>query len=97
MSLDEFASEVYAEFDLFRDRIPHKASDAFQRMGRENWLCSYRHVTGIRNIVGRIGARFRRPVNLSGATSELLVRRSEFEAAFNEFFPQLIAHTQVPT
>jgi len=96
VSLDDFASEVYEEFELFRERIPTNAYDALQRMRRENWLCSYRSISGIETIIRRIGRRLRRPVDLTGATSEFLARQREFELAFGEFFPELIAHTQLP-
>jgi acyl carrier protein phosphodiesterase len=88
--LRQFVSEVYASFRRLAPLLPHPVQLRLQRMEREDWLGSYGDLPGIRETLGRMNDRFRRPVDLVPAV-ELLVRDYHaFHGDFAEFFPELI-------
>lgn len=92
--LEEFLDEVHDSFEAHRDRLPSAIQDCLQRMRAENWLGSYGDIPGVRLTLKRISRRFRRPVALDEAVTELEQHYQELEGDFGAFFPQLRAHVE---
>ena len=90
--LDDFAQEIYRDFDLCREHLPAELWARLQQMKRDNWLCSYREIDGIETALRRIEFRLRKPFALHEATRELEAHYHELADDFREFFPQLAAH-----
>lgn len=93
-SLDEFVQEVYTSFDKHRAQMPEATYGHLQRMRAENWLGSYREITGVRLTLERVGRRFRRRIELGPAVVELEKNYDGLEDDFAEFFPELRAHVE---
>lgn len=90
--LESFASEVYDSFLLLAQHVPETVSVRFQQMKATNLLCSYRTLPGIEAALDRIGTRFREPIQLGPAISELENNYAALNADFSEFFPALVKH-----
>lgn len=91
-SLDDFTSEIYTALLNYVGEIPEKARLVMQRMAREDWLGSYRHVAGIEWTLDRLSLRLGRPGLLAPATHEMLRNYDALDEDFQEFFPQLAGH-----
>lgn len=92
--LEDFVAEIYAEIESLHDLIPSEAHVPLQQMRLRNWLCSYREIDGIRDVLARTSRRLRRPLDLASAVGHFELYRAEFEADFATFFPQLRAHIE---
>jgi len=93
--LPDFIRAVYASFDQFRADMPAEACAPLDRMRADDWLGSYRELSGLSIALGRIGRRFRRPVELARSISILEQHYDLFQADFNAFFPELKHHVTV--
>ena len=93
-ALDDFLTDVYTSFDAHQDQLPTPVLGHLYRMRAENWLGSYRDIAGIRLTLERISRRFRRPVALGSAITELEENYGPLRADFAEFFPELRAHVE---
>ncbi|HVF84396.1 MAG TPA: ACP phosphodiesterase [Abditibacteriaceae bacterium] len=91
--LDDFAQQIYRDFDLCREHLPPQLRAQFQQMKYDDWLCSYREIDGIETALRRIEGRLRKPFALHQATRELENNYDELADDFREFFPQLAAQT----
>jgi acyl carrier protein phosphodiesterase len=91
-ALDRFASEVYASFEIHRAQLPAFASLRLGQIADADLFCSYREPEGIRDALERIGARFRKPVALGAAVSQLTADYDLFRQDFAEFFPAIRTH-----
>lgn len=92
--LEDFAQQIYADFDLCREYLPPKLWPQLQQMKHDDWLCSYREIDGIETALRRMEFRLRKPFALHQATRELENNYDELADDFREFFPQLAKHTQ---
>ena len=90
--LNDFAQQIYADFDLCREHLPPELWARLQQMKHDDWLCSYREIDGIETALRRIEFRLRKPFALHQATRELERNYNELADDFREFFPQLAAH-----
>jgi acyl carrier protein phosphodiesterase len=91
MPLREFVQDFYACLDEHCAAIPHEAYERLLHIRQANYLCCYGELTGIREVLRRLGRRLRRPFDLSAGVP-LLERQYElFHADFRTFFPDLVA------
>jgi acyl carrier protein phosphodiesterase len=94
VTLEEFAAEVYESFPLLENQIPENVSVGLKQMKATNLLCSYAELSGIEAALARIGARFREPIQLGPAVSQLERHSLELNEDFSAFFPALVKHIQ---
>jgi acyl carrier protein phosphodiesterase len=98
ISLDEFTAEIYKSFQAYQGQIPPLVREVISRVAAEDWLGSYRNVSGVENGLLRISRRLSRRRNkilsLTPAISELIIHYDALEYDFQEFFPQLFFHVQ---
>ncbi|MDZ8055349.1 MAG: ACP phosphodiesterase [Aulosira sp. ZfuVER01] len=98
ISLDEFTAEIYESFRAYQGHIPPIVREVISRVAAEDWLGSYRNVSGVENGLFRISRRLSRRCNrhfsLTPAINELITHYDALEYDFQEFFPQLFFHVQ---
>ena len=63
-------------------------------MREEDWLGRYHHIAGVAEILGRIGRRFRRPLDLTDSLPIFQEHETAFLDDFQSFFPELMAHVR---
>ena len=90
--LPAFADEIYSSFAHHRAEIPAEAYIHLERIRSGNFLCSYREMGDLSQVLRRIGLRLRRPVALGEAVSVLENDYAGFRSDFDAFFPELISH-----
>jgi len=88
--LPVFAAEFYASFEAHWSDLPPEARPRLQAMREADLLCSYREISGIREVLERIGSRLRRPTDLAASITILERDYDSFRGDFHEFFPQLV-------
>lgn len=89
-SLDTFAPSIYALLREHDDILPADIRERFRRMADNDWLRSYRQVEGVRTALFHMSRRLKRPFALDRAADALRERYTEFEADFDQFFPQAV-------
>ncbi|HXT13727.1 MAG TPA: ACP phosphodiesterase [Candidatus Angelobacter sp.] len=89
--LPVFADEVYSSFAHHRGEIPPEAYDHLERIRLGNFLCSYREMGDLAQVLRRIGLRLRKPAALAEAVSVLENDYAGFCEDFEAFFPELIS------
>ncbi|MDF9828119.1 acyl carrier protein phosphodiesterase [Ereboglobus sp. PH5-5] len=90
--LPDFAAQIYDGIRAREHELPGAARSRLRLMCEHDWLVSYRDAGKIRLALQRMGARLRRPVDLSVAMPVFERAREAFSNDFAEFFPQLVRH-----
>ena len=90
--LNQFAAEFYDSLTEHREDLPPLAYSRLLQMKAGDWLCSYRDFAGVRRALVGIGSRFRKPIPLGEATSQLELHYQGLSEDFAEFFPELSLH-----
>jgi acyl carrier protein phosphodiesterase len=93
-SLEEFIAQNFITLQANIERCPPRFQEVFPRMKEENWLLSYRELSGIHTTLKRIARRLSRPPNLEAGTVDIERSYRDLESDFLEFFPQLCRHVQ---
>ncbi len=96
LPLSVFISEIYRDIETCSTAIPAEANRPLQRMRKENWLGCYHRISGVADILGRIGRRFRRPFDLAASLPIFQEHEPAFLKDFQIFFPELMAHVASP-
>jgi acyl carrier protein phosphodiesterase len=91
-----FISEIYRDIETCSSAIPEEAKRPLQRIREENWLGFYHRISGVTDILGRMGRRFRRPFDLAASLPIFQEHETGFLEDFQIFFPELTAHVQSP-
>jgi acyl carrier protein phosphodiesterase len=90
--LPDFIGEFYLDIETCSAVIPAEAKQRLQRMRNEDWIGRYHRLEGVTEILGRIGRRFRRPLDLTDSLPTFQEHETAFLEDFQSFFPELIAH-----
>ncbi|MDR2981178.1 MAG: ACP phosphodiesterase [Puniceicoccales bacterium] len=96
ISLVPFAEEVYNSFDRFHDSLPPLANERLALMKKHQWISAYDRLDGIALALQRMSRRLRRPLDLGDSVEILAEKYDEFSADFELFFPDLVAHVNLP-
>lgn len=98
ISLDEFTAEIYQSFRAYQGQIPLIVREVISRVAAEDWLGSYRNVSGVEIALVRISRRLSQRRNkifsLTPAINELIIHYDALEYDFQEFFPELFSYVQ---
>lgn len=89
--LDAFIAEIHEILERRRNWLPHDVAEMTKRMDRENWLGSYDTIAGIALTLRRVSRRRIFLAPLAGAEKDLAANYQEYERAFQEFYPELLA------
>jgi acyl carrier protein phosphodiesterase len=88
--LQDFCAEVYAGLERSAPALPAAAQGLALRMGRYDMLRNCASYDGVVHVLGRIATRLSRPVALAEGAVMLEQHGPRIEAAFGQFFPQLL-------
>ncbi|MBF2065956.1 MAG: DUF479 domain-containing protein [Calothrix sp. C42_A2020_038] len=94
-TLENFTAEIYESFLTYPEPLPSYANQVITRMAKEDWLGSYRTLSGIEYLLSRLSYRFsqrfqkQKDFQLKLAINELINNYNSLEADFLEFFPEL--------
>ena len=90
-TLEAFVARVHAALDLHAHELPGRLRVVYPYMRDQQWLLSYRSVSGIHLALTNLSRRLSRQPHLEAATNCLIdPRRRELERRFHDFFPDLI-------
>lgn len=95
--LSDFTRGVYDSFERFYAYLPDDVCARLQQMQSEDWLCSYRGISGVAAALERIALQLRHPVDLAASVSVLEQSCDLFHADFRVFFPELQSHVSHPS
>lgn len=70
--LNAYCAGVYRQIGFRQHELPESSQSALALMAREDWLQSYRDLTGIADVLGRMSRRARQPNPLSGGEEEFM-------------------------
>ena len=77
-----------------RAMLPARLKTMIPVMIREDWLGSYRDLSGVEKTLGRLSVRLTNGDRLPGAIEEIKVHYRRLETNFLIFFPDLIHFVQ---
>jgi acyl carrier protein phosphodiesterase len=90
-TLEAFVARVHAALDPHAHELPGRLRVVYPYMRDQQWLLSYRSVSGIHLALTNLSRRLSRQPHLEAATNCLIdPRRRELERRFDDFFPDLI-------
>jgi acyl carrier protein phosphodiesterase len=92
--LSEFTNYVYRVLEANREILPDSLQRILPHLILEDWLTSYREVSGIDRTLKRMSARIKRENNVGEAIEDLEANYQQFESNFRTFFPDLIDYTK---
>ena len=89
--LREFVAHFFEGYDYYRAELPAEACTRLEQIRRAGWLCSYGELENVADVLRRMGHRFRKPCDLASSMVAFERHYGDFQADFNEFFPELQA------
>jgi acyl carrier protein phosphodiesterase len=92
VTLEDFARDAYRCFETLQPLLPGTLFARLLQLREEDVLCSYRDAAGVELALGRIGRRFRRPLDLRPAMAALQTQGELLREDFRSFFPALREH-----
>ena len=95
-ALDAFSARVYAILERHARALPPPAARQARRIVEYDLLCRYGEVDVLEGALQRLGEVLRQPQAMRAATAVAWSRIGEFEAAFLDFYPQLIEIAGAP-
>lgn len=91
-SLERYADRLYASLEVQTGVLSTRAQEISRLMRRENWLCAYRDVRQVGQVIDRMSVhRLRRANNLAGGIDEFLADAEGFANDFRQFLPDAIS------
>src|SRR5699024_8122020 len=87
--LSDYIQDFYHLIEDNFEKLPNRTKNMFTYMKAQNWLLSYREVSGIEKILAQMSARVKGNVPLNEAVRELNTHYDQFESEFRSFFPEL--------
>lgn len=93
--LEQYAESVYEKLQSESAMFPDKSRMFLKGMRYYNWLCAYREVEGIGEVMRGMSQRTPFASGMEHGAEGLREHYSEYEADFEEFFPQLEAACKV--
>ncbi|MBN2534199.1 MAG: acyl carrier protein phosphodiesterase [Spirochaetales bacterium] len=95
VSLEDFVSSFYKVLLEHKEILPDKLQNIIFFMIKENWLCSYKNIEGIKNVLYRLSRRINRQNRIVESIIELQKNYSDLESDFQRFFPEIV-HAYCP-
>jgi acyl carrier protein phosphodiesterase len=94
VKLDRFISRVYDILMAHRATLPARMEAMVPVMISQDWLGSYRDLTGVEKALSRLSKRVTNGDRLLGSIEEIKLHYRSLEANFLIFFPDLIRFVQ---
>lgn len=92
--LGDFVETIYDLLEKEKQLLPKRLQQVLPRIIAEDWLGSYKTLTGINLTLVRLSRRLKRENNLDSAGEEIADRYSALESDFLSFFPEAIAYAK---
>jgi len=92
ISLEQFADSTYKRLESKKNEMPETSQRILYYMEEGEWLTSYANISGIHRAFASLIARTTFNSNMESAAEDLSQDYKLYEAEFQEFFPELIAH-----
>ncbi len=89
MPLQEFAQGVYQMVKGREEIVPERAMNMLPWMVKGDWLTSYAHVEGIRQVLTGMSRRTPYDSGMERAADDLIEHYDGLEAEFNQFLPEV--------
>jgi acyl carrier protein phosphodiesterase len=89
-ALDPFILNAYDILKTHQSMLPKRLQAMIPSMIRDDWLGSYRDLTGVEQALKRLSKRITNGDRLTGAIDEIKVHYRKLETNFLTFFPDLI-------
>ncbi len=87
---DHFIARAYEVLKTYRAALPERLQAMIPYMIRDDWLGSYRDLSGVEQALGRLSKRVTNGDRLPGASEEIKLHYRRLETNFLIFFPDLI-------
>jgi len=94
ISLSDFTQQTYQLLESNFALLPKPVRGFVPYMILEDWLGSYKHMSGFERAIRRLSTRLSKGELMLNCISDVEERYAEFSAGFDEFFPQLIKYVQ---
>jgi len=88
---DDFINNLYLILKRNIDILPAEVQEFLPRFIKNNWLSYYKDVEGIIKVIRQMILQIKNPVDGERAVEVFIARYHDFEAHFNQYFPQLAA------
>jgi acyl carrier protein phosphodiesterase len=96
ISLEEYSNNFYNILIKFSNCLPEKLTGRMAFMIEENWLLSYKEISGIERPLNRISRRFAKSNHpMINPIDELINNYEGLETDFKDFFPQAIEYANM--
>ena len=93
--LEDFVERFYQSLRENNNVLSERTIKIMPILFKENWLVSYRTISGIDHILTQMDIRTKNKSNMRFASNELSEYYTEFEDHFSEFFEELIVHSNI--
>ncbi len=94
-SLESYCADIHGLIEQALPRLPPRMQHSMRYLLATDLLCAYRDIDGITRALYGLERRLKRPSNLSAARIELETHYAGLIDDFSEFFPELIAYTEL--
>jgi acyl carrier protein phosphodiesterase len=94
-TLPHFIQSTHQALESTTEYLTAPAPQIIKHLIEQEWLKSYQTFDGLELSLQRVARRFKRPIDLGSAVENLKLIEPELLADFNQFYPELITHTQL--
>ena len=92
--LDIFVEKIYFILENNQEILPDRLKKILPKIIRDNWLCSYKNMSGVNLTFMGLSKRLKRENNLASAGNELIKNYPALESDFLIFFPEVINYVK---
>ncbi|MBS3992469.1 MAG: acyl carrier protein phosphodiesterase [Bacteroidetes bacterium] len=90
-----YAHEIYSHLEANSHLFPPQVKRMLYFMKLQNWLVSYQDTTEIKKVLTQMSLRSKHQSYMHLASEDLILHYNEFENDFQQFFPDIIAFTNL--
>lgn len=87
--LETYVQDFYALLAEYKEKVPENIQRMYPYMKLQNWLYSYRKVSGIKQILYQMNSRVKGDFNIHQSVSDLKKNYGKYEKEFYAFFPEI--------
>lgn len=92
--LCDFVADIYDLLESHQQILPSKLQQVLPRMVAQDWLGSYKTLSGLNLTFARLARRLQRSNHLSTAVEDIVNNYGDLESDFISFFPEAIGYTR---
>lgn len=92
--LSDFVADIYGLLESHQQILPTRLQQVLPKMVAEDWLGSYKTLSGLSLTFARLARRLQRENHLPTAVDDIANNYEELESDFISFFPEAIGYTR---